>query len=132
MVFTPTDLGIPIDRSRKYIICVLKQCAFMTRAFSKDEFSRWAFRQLNLKGEVFFQSRERERSEIKAEMAATRLLPATLNGKPWRWRALLTPGDNQRLEDAISAGLLDGDGCGLISLSQNVSHQRRNSHIVPA
>ena len=130
-VFDTVQQGIPISRKRRYSLAVRNATMQRVRKVSIADFSSLTFCPVELSAKVFFISSEEEQERIRKAMTKAANLPEDCQGKRWHWRALLSPGDHARLQEALAGGFLSDAGSGLLSLSQTAGFQRRNADVAP-
>ena len=132
-VFSPVQQGVPINRKRRYSVAILlPQLRLVREIFGPDDFADLTFCSCALAADCFLRASEEEIARIKQEMVRAANLPPDCQGRPWHFRAVLPSGDFQRLQQVLQQGFLDDPGCGLVSLSQNATFQRRNAATAPA
>lgn len=96
-VYSPTDMGIPMNRPRKCTIVIPGEARAPVFPFSLRLLRQVAFRTLCLRGSVFLQDSKEEIKEFLDEMAARRKLVPRADGRPYPCRQILDPGSGQRL-----------------------------------
>lgn len=112
MVFSPTDMGIPTSRSRRYTYAVLKSMA--NGAFRVDEgfLKSVALRSCDLHGSIFFRAPLQMIHDNFDRLALVRGLPAraSQNSRPYKFCVVVIPGSRTRSQSyimkAMRAGLL--------------------------
>ena len=127
LVFNARDLGIPVERLRRYTLCFrIAQTLNHDTGFSDGTFGTVAFRELSTTGNVFFCADEQLLAAERQAMAARMFLPPQdSSGNPWPWTALLTEGEYHRLKKYkrlwlnAELGESSGQDFVFVSLSQN-------------
>lgn len=115
VVFSPTDLGLPVSRARRYTLCMLMPSELLVE-YTYTNLAAVAFRALKLNGSVYFQASATELDEMNQTLAASCHLPLTNGGKRWPWSALLRTGEYRRLQEALQR---KGTAVAFCSISQS-------------
>ena len=90
-VFSPTDMGIPASRPRRYTIMVLKAMSKPLLSFDKQGFGSIAFARCVLTGHVFFSAGVHIVGKYVEELAASLHFPARKpDGSVWSMREVLS------------------------------------------
>ena len=135
VTFSPVDLGLPVERGRRYTVCFLPSKVVGFPEFTRCAFGGAFFKTLEADGNIFFAATV-EQQESEKELLASRVhLPQRdPSGRTWPWTALLTEGEYKRLK-GYKRQLLDQgvmEGCSFVSLSQNAGYIRsRVDGLVP-
>ena len=96
LTFSPLSLGLPASRERSYTICLLREALAFKAPFSMSFMQDHIFRERRVTGEVYFRSPWSLVAKELAEMGVDDV-------ESCNFRALLTPGDAERLEGHIEA-----------------------------
>ena len=126
-VFSPTSLGVPAERHRKYMLSSKtdgrKVVLPMTRAAIIDTFGR----QLQLVGDVYFREPPHVVQASLDAHCKKLHLPVTAKGnKPWKFREVLPPGRRDHLARFLEKlKLRTGRTCLSISTLHRMSTTRR-------
>ncbi|CAL1151620.1 unnamed protein product [Cladocopium goreaui] len=100
--FSPTDMGIPVNRPRAYSIVTLNELTQKKPyRFGVELLQKVAFCNLILKGSVFLTASEEEVGEYMNGLAERRSLPERVDGRPYRCLAVMDFGDRQRLQQYV-------------------------------
>ena len=114
--FTPTEIGVPSERWRKYMVLVLRigKLQWMAgKELNKENFMKLMGRTLQCDGHVYLSSTPADMvDKATMDLAAKKHLPPRDDeGRKWRPRDLLSRGDQERLKDYedVVAGNNDND-----------------------
>lgn len=106
--FSPADLGIPMNRPRKYtIVClsdlVVNPFARQGRAGPIYSFAEIAYRTPVCPGSVFLCAPQEEVAKLTSRMAIARHLPPQrMSGKPWQTLAVMGSGYRERASQFLA------------------------------
>ena len=97
--FSPSDLGIPTNRSRRYSLLVRRDAVKLRVPYCLDAFAPFCFRRLATDGQCYNYLEDPCELEKHLQIMATRrhLPPRQPDGSPWSMRQLLPEGQFQRL-----------------------------------
>ena len=96
LTFSPLSLGWPVSRERSYTICLLREAPAFQAPFNMSFMQDHLFRERATTGQVFFRSPWSLVVKELTDMGVTDVHNCN-------FRALLTPGDAERLEGHIEA-----------------------------
>ena len=98
-IFSPTDLGLPMSRPRRYTIMMLR-CTFQPLlSFDVDGFGSLFFRSLRLTGHVLWQAPQQMVNAHISKLAEKAFLPSLqADGSPWPIRVVLSQAVDHRIE----------------------------------
>ena len=108
--FSPVDLGLPVNRLRRYSLIFPKQSSpvYGMVPWDTQVLSDFAFRKLHLRGSVFFQASPELVKEFMDELAAAKQMPPRHGGKTYACEAVMQSGDkirmNQYKQKAMEGG----------------------------
>ena len=98
-VFSPTHLGMPTNRPRRYTIMFLRECMQPSIAFDATGFGKLFYRRLMLDGHAMFQAPAHEVEAFQVASATKSYLPPRQpDGALWPARLLLPEGSLGKLE----------------------------------
>lgn len=109
--FSPVDLGMPVNRLRRYTLVFPKQASplFGQVPWDAQILSDFAFRRLHLKGSVYFQAPPELVKEFMDELAEAKKMPPRHGGKTYACEAVMPSGDkirmNQYKQKAMEGGI---------------------------
>ena len=131
VVFSPTDLGIPSERRRRYTTAECVDLVSAWQPFCLQHFGRLAFRRLVVDGNIYFVSPPEALEAARMQAARQDSLADAKS-----WRSTLSGAELTRLGEhcAVLEADFDGRGqmCHMISLTQNVDFIASAGSLIPA
>ena len=120
LVFSPTDVGMPVERIRKYMVLRRTTVCKSLMDFTPEGFGRVFFRQVKINGDVFYRAPAEMVEQLVAAMAKRMHLPA-MPGRPWQWLQVAAQGTKARLEKALEHIQVKSQGRQLEALHLDVA-----------
>ena len=99
MVFSPIDLGLPVNRSRRYTLVFPSPASplYGKVLFNKDFFQPLVFRRLLLKGSVYLKAPQNLVDGLVDQMAEAKGLPPRPPGHHYGFQAAMPTGERMRM-----------------------------------
>ena len=139
LVFSTTQLGLPVHRSRVYVKAHLKGLTFSRVPFDVASYGQCFFKDLVADAGIYFHADTRDIAVVHNEMAALRRIPPPSDGSQYPCRQVLGLGSLERLEAFESLWrqhrLQLEDSAAAVSfyapLSQNATWEKKPHFAIP-
>ena len=102
VIFSPSDVGLPCERQRKYMILRrIGSCSPLV-PFSLKGFGATMYRQVKANGDMYYQAPASLVNEFIVRLAAKmHLPPVNRGGQPWAWIQVASRGLEKRLSASL-------------------------------
>jgi hypothetical protein len=130
--FSPTQLGLPSARPRKYMMLLRREQVCIARPFDEAHFGAAFYRSCDLNSAAYLCVPDSERYErVIQEFRARRGLPMECCGRPWLLQEVLPPGMAARLQEYVSMAQQRGLRDGWVNIMQTPQFMRSIPQVVP-